>query len=306
MGLWNISKFWGVINHKLVLLTLVVIGTDLYIHKKGRRKNMKKITGFIGAGNMASAIINGMLKSGADPNGILVFDLDKEKCGAMLAEGIGVAESGASVVEKSDYIVLAVKPQQLQEVLVQVKDSCNENKIFVSIAAGISIEYIRKNLGVKCPCVRVMPNTPLLLGCGATAISRSENLCDEDFDAVKSMFENSGITEVIPEDKMNAIISINGSSPAYFYLFARAMQEYAVSQGFDPNMAMRLICATMKGSAEMLINSGDDASTLIKKVSSPGGTTLEALDVFYKSGTEQVIKEAMQACTNRAVELAGK
>lgn len=267
---------------------------------------MSKITGFIGAGNMAGAIINGMLKAGADPKSLMVFDIDKEKCLTMADKGITVAESGAQLMAECDYTVLAVKPQQLPAVLAELKDNCNDKKVVVSIAAGISTEYLQKNLGVACPCVRVMPNTPLLLGCGATALCKTDNVSDDDFAAVRAMFENSGITEVISEDKMNAVISVNGSSPAYFYLFAKAMQDYASEQGIDPETAMKLICATMKGSAEMLLNSGDDAQTLIKKVSSPGGTTLKALDVFYQNSTEQVIKDAMDACTKRAVELAGE
>ncbi|MCQ4022531.1 MULTISPECIES: pyrroline-5-carboxylate reductase [unclassified Ruminococcus] len=267
---------------------------------------MNKKTGFIGAGNMATAIINGMLKAGTSPDSLVVFDVDKEKCAVMADKGIKIADSGAQLMQECYYTVLAVKPQQLPTVLDELKAVCDESKVVVSIAAGISTDYLQKNLGVTCPCVRVMPNTPLLLGCGATALSKTDNVSDIDFAEVKSMFDNSGITAVISEDKMNAIISVNGSSPAYFYLFAKAMQEYAVEQGIDADTAMQLICATMKGSAEMLVKSGDDAQTLIKKVSSPGGTTLKALDVFYENKTEQTIKDAMAACTKRALELAGE
>lgn len=267
---------------------------------------MNKKTGFIGAGNMATAIINGMLSAGTSPASLCVYDLDKEKCGLMAEKGIEISQNSGELMKSCDYIVFAVKPQQLPEVLDEVKGECTESKVIVSIAAGISSDFLRKGLGVDCPCVRVMPNTPLLLGCGATALSKTDNVTDEDFEAVKSMFENSGVTVLIAEDKMNSVISVNGSSPAYFYLFAKAMQEYAVEQGIDAQMAMQLICATMKGSAEMLLNSGDDAQTLIKKVSSPGGTTLKALDVFYQNDTERIIKDAMDACTRRAVELSGE
>lgn len=267
---------------------------------------MSKMTGFIGAGNMATAIINGMLKAGTSADTIMVFDVDEEKCRLMSDKGLIIAQTGAEVMAKCDYTVLAVKPQQLPVVLEELKQSCDESKVVVSIAAGISTTYLQKMLGVSCPCVRVMPNTPLLLGCGATALSKTDNVSDEDFAAVKSLFDNSGITAVITEDKMNSIIAVNGSSPAYFYLFAKAMQEYAVEQGIDADTAMELICATMKGSAEMLLHSGDDAKTLIKKVSSPGGTTLKALDVFYDSKTEDTIKAAMDACTKRAIELSGE
>ena len=148
-----------------------------------------------------------------------------------------------------------------------------------------------------------MPNTPLLLGCGATALCPSDNISDEDFDFVKRIFSASGVCQVLPENQMNTVISVNGSSPAYIYLFAKAMRDYAIEQGISESSAMELICSTLKGSAEMLTKSGDDVDTLIRKVSSPGGTTLAALDVLDRGGFYENIKEAMAACTKRAGEL---
>ena len=120
---------------------------------------------------------------------------------------------------------------------------------------------------------------------------------------VKSMFATSGVVEVLPESQMNTVIAVNGSSPAYIYLFAKAMCDYACEQGIDANAAMELTCATLKGSAEMLMKSGDTPDTLIKKVSSPGGTTLAALEVLNNGGFYENIKSAMDACTRRAEEL---
>ncbi|MDO5124151.1 MAG: pyrroline-5-carboxylate reductase [Eubacteriales bacterium] len=262
--------------------------------------------GFIGAGNMATAIIGGLLSSNFTPADIHVFDMDAEKLRVFSEKGLSVDENSLSVTENSDIIVLAVKPQNYKEVILSIKDSANSDKTFVSIAAGITISFVRENLGVDCPVVRVMPNTPLLLSKGATAICPSENVREDVFEVVRSMFATGGVAEILTEDKMDAVISVNGSSPAYFYLFAKAMADYAVGEGIEYEVAMNLICASMVGSAEMLRNSGDDPETLIKKVSSKGGTTLEALSVFYNNNFEGVVKDAMSACTKRAKELSAE
>ena len=167
-------------------------------------------------------------------------------------------------------------------------------KTFVSIAAGITIDFVRENLELSCPVVRVMPNTPLLLSKGASALCPTDNVTEETLEVV----------EILTEDKMDAVISVNGSSPAYFYLFAKAMADYAEKAGISREVAMNLICATMEGSAEMLRSSGDDPETLIKKVSSKGGTTIEALNVFYNNNLESIVCDAMSACTRRASELS--
>lgn len=264
---------------------------------------MKKI-GFIGAGNMATAIIKGLMaQNGGNAEFISVFDTDAEKCGLMKAMGVNICTSGADVVKESDITVLAVKPQNYAEVLEALKPSVSESKTFVSIAAGISIGYVQSALGCKCPVVRVMPNTPLLLKKGASALCPSDNISDEDRQVVYDMFSGSGVCEYITEEHMNEIISVNGSSPAYIYLFAKAMADYAEKQGIDGNKAMNLICATLEGSAAMLRESGDSADELIKKVSSKGGTTIAALDRLREHGFYEAIQDAMSACTKRAEEL---
>lgn len=264
---------------------------------------MKNI-GFIGAGNMATAIINGLISNKAvEAENVNIFDLDKEKLNLMKQKGINTLVNSKEVVKNSDIIVLAVKPQNYSEVLQELKEVVNESKIFVSIAAGISISYVRNELSCNCPMVRVMPNTPLLLGKGATALCPSENISADDFETIKNMFALSGTVEVFTEDHMNEIISVNGSSPAYIYLFAKVMADYAKSCNIDYDKAMNLICATLEGSAEMLRSSGDSAETLIEKVSSKGGTTIAALNKLREYKFEEAITQAMKACTDRAEEL---
>ncbi len=263
----------------------------------------KKI-GFIGAGNMATAIINGILiKKAEKPENIFVFDLDSAKTELMKKKGVNAVSSCAELTKKSDIIVLAVKPQNYDEVLSEVKTAANDYKVFVTIAAGISIDYVRRGLERNIPAVRVMPNTPLLLGKGATAMCRSENISDEDFRKVYDMFALSGDVEILDESQMNAVIAVNGSSPAYIYLFAKAMTDYAKSVGIDEQTALRLVCKTFEGSAEMLRSSGDTPDQLIQKVCSKGGTTIEAMNVLRERNVEQAIYDAMSACTKRAEEL---
>ena len=264
---------------------------------------MKKI-GFIGAGNMATAIIDGILRNDpASADSITVFDVMAEKLEIMSKKGVSTTVSAKNVVEISDITVLAVKPQNYAEVLESIKEAVNPNKVIVTIAAGISTDYIAKAVECECPMVRVMPNTPLLLGVGATAVSR-RNISDEDFKYVYDMFANGGVVEILDESQMNSVIAVNGSSPAYIYLFAKAMVDYAQKEGIAYDAALKLVCATLKGSAEMLENSGDTPDILIKKVSSPGGTTLKALEKLDEKDFYNSVIEAMDACTKRADELS--
>lgn len=258
--------------------------------------------GFIGAGNMATAIIKGII---AQDNScyICVYDIDADKCKLINDMGVRVFENTVDVVEHSDIIVLAVKPQNYSEVLEGLRPAINTDKTIVSIAAGISIDYVRKGLNCNCPVVRVMPNTPLLLKKGATALCPSENITDENKKTVYDMFAGSGVCEYISEEHMNEIIAVNGSSPAYIYLFAKAMADYAQSCGIDYNKAMNLVCATLEGSAAMLRESGDSADVLIEKVSSKGGTTIAALEKLREHNFYEAVLDGMAACTKRAEEL---
>ena len=263
---------------------------------------MKSI-GFIGAGNMATAIIKGLIAQKGSGSFINVFDVNSEKLDEISNLGVNAFSSSLDVVKNSEIIVLAVKPQNYAEVLEALKGVVSTDKTFVSIAAGISINYVQSALGCECPVVRVMPNTPLLLKKGASALCPSDNISEDDKKIVYDMFAGSGVCEYITEDHMNEIIAVNGSSPAYIYMFAKAMADYAVSVGIDYDKALNLICATLEGSAAMLKESGDTPDVLIEKVSSKGGTTIEALNKLREHGFTEAIDDAMKACTKRAEEL---
>lgn len=266
---------------------------------------MKNLTvGFIGAGNMAGAIIKSIVKlNSLTEKNICIFDINEEKCRNFEKIGVKVYTSIIELATTSDIIFLSVKPQNFPDVLGSLKGKIGMDKVFVSIAAGISTQYIQQSLSCNCPVIRTMPNTPLLLGKGATVICRSNNVSDDSFALVKNFFEACGTVTELQEDKMNAVISVNGSSPAYVYLFVKAMIDSAVKQGISANTALELICQTLEGSAAMLRQPDTTPEELIKMVSSPGGTTLQALDVLYKCNFEEIIYTAMLACTKRAEEL---
>ena len=265
----------------------------------------KNKVGFIGAGNMATAIINGMLKSKEyNPCDIYIFDLDENKKEAMKKNGVSVCKTSIEVLNSSEYVVLAIKPQNYPDVLTEIKDAVENNHVIISIAAGISIEFIKSYISAECDFVRVMPNTPLLLGCGASAICSSANISKDKLDVASKLFSASGIVEFLDEDKMNAVIAVNGSSPAYVYLFAKALLDYSHTQGIDEKSAVNLVCSTLEGSAKMIRESGNTPQELIKAVSSPGGTTLEALKVLEENKFYETLISAMENCTRRANELS--
>lgn len=261
--------------------------------------------GFIGAGNMAGAIISAMITEKlVNPGQLSVYDVDLQKCKSFLDLGAYVSDSIETLARQSDIIFLAVKPQNYADVLRLIAPAIDKNKVLVSIAAGISTGYIKKAVGFDCKVIRLMPNTPLLLGMGATALCYCPPVTDDEFEIVSRIFSSCGIVEVLPEDQMNAVIAVNGSSPAYVYLFAKSVIDAAVLQGIDKDVARNLFLQTLMGSAQMLSSSGKTPDELIAQVASPGGTTLAALDQFKTLGFESLIESAMQACTKRADALA--
>ncbi|MGN0599365.1 MAG: pyrroline-5-carboxylate reductase [Oscillospiraceae bacterium] len=263
--------------------------------------------GFIGAGNMGSAIIKGVIaaqSSGEKNISIFAYDKDTSKLDALADIGVNKCDDEADVVKKCKYVLLAVKPQGIDAALEAAAPFVNKDTVIISIAAGISEEYIKKMTIPDAKVVLVMPNTPLLLGEGASALAKAEPTTDEEFEFVKSIFASSGAAEVVPINKMKEIIAINGSSPAFIYLFAKGFTEYAKTVGIDDGAAMKLFAQSLIGSAKMLTDSGYTVDELIKMVSSPGGTTLAGLDEFYKGDLTGVVGKACESCTKRAYELS--
>jgi pyrroline-5-carboxylate reductase len=261
--------------------------------------------GFIGAGNMGFAIMKGVAESTlSETIEQYAYDPDAEKLARLKEYHVGICASGCEVLQKCKYVFLAVKPQMFDSVLDEIGGAATESTVFVSIAAGITADYIRSKTTPDARVILVMPNTPLLLGAGASALAKSAPTSDEEFAVVRSIFDACGVTAELPEDKMKEIIAINGSSPAFIYLYAKAFMDYAVREGITQETALTLFAQSLIGSARMLTDSGYTVDELIRMVSSPGGTTLAGLEQLYNGKLEQTVNAACEACTGRAYELS--
>lgn len=266
---------------------------------------MNKI-GFIGAGNMGGAIMKGIAKSSMNAKvEIFAFDMDTEKIDNLSEFGVKKCSDANEICDKCDIVFLAVKPQMFEEVLLSFKEHARTETVFVSIAAGITAEYIKNTLeNDDIKVILVMPNTPLLLGEGATAIGKSEQVPKDKFDFVYRVFNECGKAFVIPENKMKEVIAVNSSSPAFIYLYAKGFIDYGIKAGLGEEVSKELFAQALIGSAKMITNSGYSIDQLIKMVSSPGGTTLAGLDMLYKGKLTETAYNACEACTKRAYELS--
>lgn len=263
---------------------------------------MKKIA-FIGSGNMASAIAGGIIKSKTvSPSDIILFDKNEEQY-KKFDTSCARASSAEEAVSSADYVFFSVKPQNIKDVLSKISSLDNNGKVFISICAGITIELIERHLG-NVKIVRAMPNTPLLIGQGVTALCKNELVTKDEFDFVSYLFSSSGYTTEIEEKYFSALTALTSSSPAYVYLFAKSMLEGATRLGFNPDDAVLLVCKTLIGSANMILSDSRSIDDLIKMVKSPNGTTERALDVFENNDFTDIVCKAMKACADRAEELA--
>lgn len=254
-------------------------------------------TGFIGCGNMAAAIIGGMKQAGITE--LYVYDKDVEKC--KVFDGATVCENADSVVRSADIIFLCVKPNILPTVL---KEITVEGRAFVSIAAGVTVEKIRELLGPTARIMRIMPNTPLLVGKGAICIQTPTDLSEDEQIFIEEIFSAIGIIEHVDESLMNSVTGVSGSGPAYVYMFIDALAKAGAKNGLSEEVSLRLAIQTFEGACEMLKQTGDTPSQLIHNVCSPGGTTIEAMKVFDMNETRRVIEWAVDACVAKSKELS--
>lgn len=260
--------------------------------------------GIIGLGKMGSSILSGIIKSSIyNKNEILLFDINENIKTTLLNDGFLFSDNEEQLLENVEMVIIAIKPQMFN-VLKQLKFT-NSNLVVISIAAGKTISNLKEIFGNN-KYIRVMPNTPALISSGATAIARDENVDEETFNKVKKIFESIGIVEEISEDKMNEIIPVNGSMPAYLYYFVKAFIDAAVEEGIDYEVAKRLACESVIGSSKMILETNKSIDELIKDVCSPGGATLEGLYVFNENKMDEIIKKASKACVDKAYDLSTK
>lgn len=260
--------------------------------------------GFIGAGRMGSALIRGFIDAGTlDEEDIVASDKDKNKLLALAGLGIVVTPDNREVAKKADMIFLAVKPGEVSNVLGEIKDLVDE-KLIVSMAAGIPTKLIEGKLGSKVRVVRVMPNMPCAVGEGATAYCLGKNADKGDGEAVKEFFDSVGITVELEERYLDAVTGVSGSGPAYFYLIIKALTEAGVKEGLPKDVAEKLTAQTAKGAGAMVLKSGKTPGELIDMVRSPGGTTAEGLKAMEERKVAEAMIEAVKAATKKARELA--
>lgn len=267
----------------------------------------KKIT-FIGAGNMASSIISGLIKDGYPADSICASTPTKETTDKLVAQlSIKGSQDNSASAAWADVIVLAVKPQIMALVCQKLVDTGVDfsNKLVISIAAGISVKRLQSILGENTPIVRTMPNTPALLQKGMAGLFASAQVNDEDRTFAGDLMQAVGEMIWVEEESMiDAVIAASGSAPAYFFLFMEAMFEKATQMGFSDEQAKLLILQTALGSAEMVAKNPDiSIATLRENVTSKGGATAAALNSFNEAGLTEIVAAAMQAAADRAAEM---
>ncbi len=261
--------------------------------------------GFIGLGNMAKALMGGIISKGIyDPADIIGSDpMDAARESAAKKFGIQVRDNNADVARDADVILLAVKPQFLKVAIADIMDEVNENKLIISIAAGKTLGWIAKEFEKEVKVVRVMPNTPALVGEGCAAVCPN-NLCSEDdLNIALEILRSCGTANVVTENLMDVVTGISGSSPAYVFMFIEAMADAAVLGGMTRKQAYEFAAQAVLGSAKMVLETGKHPGELKDRVCSPAGTTIEAVKVLEESGFRGIVMDAVDAAILRSKEL---
>ena len=261
--------------------------------------------GFIGCGNMAQAMMKGIIAKGIFvPDQIIASRRNEKALLEVQSElGIQTTTDNREVAEKADIIILAVKPFQFADVIDQIKDLVTTDKLVISIAAGQTIANIEALFGKEVRLVRTMPNTPALVMKGATRMCFNKQSREEDKKTAVELFESFGVVAVVAESMIDIVIGVSGSSPAYVFMFIEAMADAAVADGMPRAQAYQLAAQSVLGSAKMVLETGRHPGELKDMVCSPGGTTIEAVRVLEEKGLRSAVIEGQRACVKKAREL---
>jgi len=263
--------------------------------------------GIIGAGNMAEAIVRGVLRAGVmKPTDILAADVSPARRSLFHNElHVTAIENPAEVAKESNTLLLSVKPQQMAAVLAELSPAMAPDTLVISIAAGISSAFIEKHLGRgnDWRVVRTMPNTPMLVGEGMVALAAGEHATADDLATARRLFESAASVIEVREDQIDAVTAVSGSGPAYFFFLVEQMVAAGVALGLSPDQAHQLATKTALGSAKMLMTSTDSPAELRRKVTSPGGTTHAAITHMQNQKVDQSIIDALKAAAARGKEL---
>ena len=267
--------------------------------------NNQKQFGFIGAGRMARALAGGFCRTGlVDASAIWASDpVDEARAEfAQKVHGAHVLECNADIVRQADVIVLSVKPQQIDSVMGSLRDSVTTAKLFLSIAAGVPLQRLTSGLSTE-RCIRIMPNTPCLVGHCAAAYAAAAGATHEDRALVHQLLESVGVAILLDEALLDAVTGLSGSGPAFVYQLILALKDGGVRMGLPDDASSQLAAQTVLGAAAMVIRTGRDPAELTRDVTSPGGTTLAGLRALDQGKMRESVMAAVEAATNRSIEL---
>lgn len=261
--------------------------------------------GFIGLGNMAKAMIDGMITGKlAEPSDI-IGSARTETTRRNIREtyGITVTEDNQQVAEKADILILAVKPQMFEEVIPQIHEKVKEDTLIISIAAGKTTAWIEEAFRRTIKLVRCMPNTPAMVGAGCSGVCRNSQVSDQEMELCIKYLGSFGVAEEIPERLMDAVGGVSGSSPAFVFMFIEALADGGVKAGMPRAQAYRFAAQTVMGSAKLMLESGKHPGELKDMVCSPGGTTIEGVQILEQSGLRASVMSAVEACVEKSKKL---
>ncbi|MFA4915245.1 MAG: pyrroline-5-carboxylate reductase [Syntrophales bacterium] len=266
----------------------------------------KKI-GFIGAGKMGGVLIGSIISRGLlHASDVIVFDVLRERMEELKEQySVHVAEDKRDIVNSADVVILAVKPQNMAEVLKEIAGDGKKAGLIISIAAGISINFMESYLGKKVRVIRAMPNMPAMVGEGVTALACGGGAGEDDISLACLIFDSVGTTVVVEEKLMDAVTGLSGSGPAYGFVFIEALSDAGVCMGLSRDIALQLAAQTILGAAKLCLVSGKHPAELKDMVTSPGGTTIAGLKVLEEGKIRAVLMAAVEAATIRAGELGG-
>jgi pyrroline-5-carboxylate reductase len=270
--------------------------------------SLGKTIAFLGAGNMAEALMKGLLRAHvALPSEIICTDKRGER-GPELTHKYGVRfeKENLAAVRAASIVVLSVKPQAMNKLLEEIKPGLDESKLVISIAAGVPIEAIERKVGHGVRIIRTMPNTPALVGAGATALAPGEHATEADLAQAKALFEAVGMAVVVEEPLLDAVTGLSGSGPAYIFLIIEALADGGVKAGLARDQAQELAAQTVLGSAKLLIETGEHPGRLKDQVTSPGGTAIAGLHTLEAGGLRTTLMDAVETAANRSRELGKK
>lgn len=267
---------------------------------------MNKQIGFIGTGNMAKAIIAGLINSHVvQPNQVVAFNRTFAKAEALQQTyQIQAAKSAKEAVEGSEIVIIGVKPNMVHSVLSELIGLLGENSIIVSLAAGVTLEMMEAVVGKNRKIVRAMPNTPAFVEEGMTSLTLNHNVTADELADVQTIFNSFGKSEVVPESLIHAVVGASGSSPAYAFMFIEAIADAAVLAGMPREQAYRFAAQSLLGSAKMVLETDTHPGALKDRVCSPGGTTIEAVKILEDRGFRAAVIDAVTACVEKSIKMS--